>query len=242
MTRSSFEKNIFRHIELGSPPEKAARDGTAEVRLAVIATTLTVIAVFGPVAFLKGVVGQFFKQFGGTICFVMAISLFDALTIAPMLSAYFAGSDTRKKGTSIWDRTIGRALEAFGRFQDRLENRYEKLLRFSLHRPLTTLAGSFVVFFLCMVAVTKVPKTFLPPQESGEFSVDLDLPPGTNLAAMDEVALNVEKRVRGNTEVKLTALTVGNRDGEANTANLYVSLIPAKKRKLNTSQMKDLVR
>jgi HAE1 family hydrophobic/amphiphilic exporter-1 len=80
-------ENIFRHIEMGKDPIQAAKDGTAEVRLAVIATTLAVISVFGPVAFLSGVVGQFFKQFGATICFAMAISLFDALTVAPMLSA-----------------------------------------------------------------------------------------------------------------------------------------------------------
>lgn len=82
-------ENIFRHIEAGEDPVAAARNGTLEVQLAVIATTLTVIAVFGPIGFLKGVTGQFFRQFGLTICFAMAISLFDALTIAPMLSAYF---------------------------------------------------------------------------------------------------------------------------------------------------------
>ena len=84
-------ENIFRHIERGEDPIKAAQNGTLEVQLAVIATTFTVLAVFGPIGFLKGVVGQFFKEFGLTICFAMLISLFDALTVAPMLSAYFAG-------------------------------------------------------------------------------------------------------------------------------------------------------
>lgn len=93
-------ENIFRHIELGRKPIDAAKIGTAEVRLAVIATTLTVIAVFGPLGFLKGVVGQFFKQFGLTVCFAMAISLFDALTIAPMLSAYFAGRSHNNANSS----------------------------------------------------------------------------------------------------------------------------------------------
>src|SRR5690606_28690860 len=72
-------ENIFRHIEMGKSPEKAAREGTLEVQLAVIATTFTILAVFGPVGFLKGVVGQFFREFGLTICFAMLISLFDAL-------------------------------------------------------------------------------------------------------------------------------------------------------------------
>ena len=84
-------ENIFRHIEQGLPPVKAALVGAREVTLAVIATSAVVISVFLPVGFLGGTVGKFLSQFGLTMCFIMAISLFDALTIAPMLSAYFAG-------------------------------------------------------------------------------------------------------------------------------------------------------
>src|SRR6185369_1474989 len=103
-------ENIFRHIENGVAPLKAALEGTLEVTLAVIATSLVVIAVFLPVGFLSGTVGQFLKQFGLTMCFIMAISLFDALTIAPMLSAYFGGAahsapDTAAPGL----KEIGRA-------------------------------------------------------------------------------------------------------------------------------------
>src|SRR3990167_10540908 len=119
-------ENIFRHIEKGEEPAKAARNGTIEVQLAVIATTFTVLAVFGPVGFLEGVVGQFFKEFGLTICFAMIISLFDALTVAPMLSAYFAGKAQETK-TGIWNNTVGKAVEKFSLFQDWLEIKYEKL-------------------------------------------------------------------------------------------------------------------
>ncbi|HNN78564.1 MAG TPA: efflux RND transporter permease subunit, partial [Leptospiraceae bacterium] len=84
-------ENIFRKLEEGHPPVIAAEIGTTEVTLAVVATSLTVIAVFLPIGFLSGIVGQFFKQFGLTVVFAMIVSLFDALTIAPMLSAYFAG-------------------------------------------------------------------------------------------------------------------------------------------------------
>jgi HAE1 family hydrophobic/amphiphilic exporter-1 len=97
-------ENIFRHIEMGKSARRAALEGTKEVLLAVIATTMTVIAVFGPIGFLQGVVGQFFKEFGLTICFAMMISLVDAITMAPMMSAYFAGkgheSITHKKLSS----------------------------------------------------------------------------------------------------------------------------------------------
>jgi HAE1 family hydrophobic/amphiphilic exporter-1 len=235
-------ENIFRHIEMGKKPIRAALEGTAEVRLAVIATTLTVIAVFGPVAFLQGVVGQFFREFGFTICFAMAISLFDALTIAPMLSAYFAGTHQQAKSTGLWSSTVGASLRAFDRFQTGLENAYERIVRKTLAKPLRTLVLSFVIFIASTASVALVPKTFLPPQDAGEFSIGLDLPPGTSLDRMTEVASQVDTVVRANPEIELSQLTIGNRDGEANVANFYVKLIPAKKRKLNTSEVKQKLR
>jgi len=98
-------ENIFRHIEHGESPWKAALLGTREVNLAVIATSSVVIAVFLPVGFLSGTVGKFLGQFGLTMCFAMAISLFDAITIAPMLSAFFAGTGEQKRalpGSFTW--------------------------------------------------------------------------------------------------------------------------------------------
>ncbi|MGE0761734.1 MAG: efflux RND transporter permease subunit [Bdellovibrionales bacterium] len=237
-------ENIFRHIEMGKSPKDAALFGTVEVTLAVIATTLTVIAVFGPLGFLKGVTGQFFKQFGLTVCFAMAISLFDALTMAPMLSAYFAGSTHKTgPGNPIYNATLGAVLKGFGRFQDWLDDRYEALIRIVLRNPLKTLLASVVVFFLCVSLVRFVPKTFLPTQDAGEFNVGLDLPPGTNIEAMSKLALEVSKKIAENPEVQDRALTVGNRDGEANVANIYVHLIPFKQRPgISTSMVKAKIR
>jgi HAE1 family hydrophobic/amphiphilic exporter-1 len=237
-------ENIFRHIEMGENPRKAALKGTAEVSLAVIATTLTVIAVFGPVGFLKGVVGQFFKQFGLTICFAMAISLFDALTIAPMLSAYFAGPShghgSQDKG--IWNSTVGVLLRGFDRFQTWLENRYEALLNFTLRRPLMVLGASFMVFLGSCSVVKYVPKTFLPPQDAGEFAVGLDLAPGTSLNAMNEAGNQADAIIRQNKEVELSAMTIGGADGKSEVANFYVKLVPARDRTLNTIQFKEKLR
>ena len=150
-------ENIFRHIEKGMSPKDAALFGTNEVRLAVIATSLTVIAVFGPLGFLKGVVGQFFKQFGLTICFAMAISLFDALTIAPMLSAYFAGithNQTKQPKPNgifgqlfwylgeIYDQIFGPILRSFSRFQDWLEIKYVGIMEYCVRKPIVVLGSS----------------------------------------------------------------------------------------------------
>ncbi len=235
-------ENIFRHIEMGKDPETAARVGTKEVQLAVIATTFTVLAVFGPVGFLKGVVGQFFKEFGLTICFAMLISLFDALTVAPMLSAYFAGNphaNAKNAFSRFWDASIGRSVQAFNRFQDKLENLYEKFLHLVLKRPAITLIGSFVVFLVSCSTVALVPKTFLPAQDAGEFLVSFDLPPGTSLDETTKLAEIIDKKIRENTAVDITALTVGSQQGESNVASIYVKLVKSKFRPgKNTSDVK----
>lgn len=233
-------ENIYRHIEMGKPPRQAALEGTAEVRLAVIATTLTVIAVFGPVAFLKGVVGQFFKQFGFVVCFAMIISLFDALTIAPMLSAYFAGKGHGHRG--MIETALAPLLDGFEKFQRWLENGYERMLGSVMRHPGRSIGASIAIFVICMYTGKFVPKTFLPPQDSGEFSIDYDLPPGTSLQATDEVGAKIYAILKTNPEVELAALTVGNKDAEANVGSFYVKLTPAKSRKMNTSQVKEKIR
>lgn len=236
-------ENIFRHIEMGEKPIDAAKKGTAEVTLAVIATTLTVIAVFGPVGFLKGIVGQFFRQFGLTICFAMAISLFDALTIAPMLSAYFAGSTSiLEDKQSLWGKTVGVLLRGFDRFQTGLENIYEKLIQFTLRRPIAVLGASLLICVGSYSTIKYVPKTFIPAQDAGEFAVGIDMPPGTSLGGMDDIAQKVDQIIRANPEVKVSALTVGGQTGKAEEALFYVGLVPFKQRNISTIQFKERLR
>ena len=239
-------ENIFRHIEKGDDPVVAAYNGTAEVRLAVVATTLVVISVFAPVAFMGGIIGQFMRQFGLTICFAMAISLFDALTVAPMLSAYFAGNrnadhpwENRK---SFWGRSMGRILYFFDRFQTSLETKYERFIRLTLRRPMTTLGISVAVSILATITILAVPKVFLPEQDSGEFTVTMELPPGANLDAMTAVATHVDGIVRSNREVEVTTLTVGGQFGESNEASIYVRLTPFADRSVSTTELKDRLR
>lgn len=242
-------ENIFRHIEMGAEPVKASIEGTKEVTLAVIATTLTVIAVFAPISFLDGVVGQFFKEFGLTVCFAMIISLFDALTMAPMLSAYFAGKiehhepGVKRERKGIWDNTMGVLLDKFNDFQNWLENIYVSVLKFTLKRPFIVLILSFVIFIASFAALKYVPKTFLPPQDAGEFMVSVDLKPGTSLDGMNAVAKQVDEAVRKNKEVNSTLLTVGDKNGQPEKADIFVTLIPSKQRPgVRTSDVKARVR
>jgi HAE1 family hydrophobic/amphiphilic exporter-1 len=239
-------ENIFRHLEMGKDPKTAAIEGTNEVMLAVIATTLTVIAVFGPIAFISGVVGQFLKQFGMTVCFALIISLFDAITIAPMMSAYFAG----KVGShghlpdpnTLYGKTVGRVLRAFDRLQTFLEDSYVRALKFTLVHPLKLIFAGILIFIMSIFSLKFVPKTFIAAQDQGEFSVNLDLPPGTSLQEMERVSREVDSVIRKHPEVLVSVLTVGTKEGEANKSNFYVRLVPTEKRKINTIGFKDVLR
>jgi hydrophobic/amphiphilic exporter-1 (mainly G- bacteria), HAE1 family len=239
-------ENIFRHLEMGKDPKTAAIEGTEEVMMAVIATTFTVLAVFGPIAFISGVVGQFLKQFGMTVCFALIISMFDAITIAPMMSAYFAGKvvphDQIGKSNSLYDRTIGKVLYWFNKLQEKLEDIYVGVLKVTLNHPMKMIFIGIAIFAFSIYCLKFVPKTFLAAQDNGEFSMKLDLPPGTSLREMERVALDVDQALTKHKEVLVSVLTVGTKDGEANKASFYVRLVPVKERTINTIEFKEMMR
>ncbi len=234
-------ENIFRHMEMGKGSRRAALEGTLEVTMAVIAVTLTIIAVFMPIGFLSGVVGQFFKQFGLTVCFIMMISLFDALTNAPMMSAYFGGGhNVESKNRFVY--LMRTPVRWFNRVQEWLVIRYETLLRRILKRPWMALAATGVIVLSSCVPLMKVPKTFFPPQDSGEFSVSLDMAPGTSLEKMRERALEVDEVIASHPEVVNRVVTVGSRLQEKNKAEIYVYLRPFGTRSKSTSDVKGELR
>ena len=246
-------ENIYRHAEMGKSSIRAASEGTKEVLLAVFATTGAVIAVFGPVGFLSGIVGQFFKEFALTVCFAMAISLFDAVTMAPMLSAYFAGAHGHHPGPSknavgrFWQNTMGRVLKAFDRFQTRLENGYASILRWVTKNnlnPAIVIGSALLIFVVSLVAAKHIPATFLPASDTGEFSISLDAAPGTSIEGMDEITRKVDEVVRANKEIARTVMFVGSgQTGESNKASFFVAMVPYAQRKgLTTTDFKARIR
>lgn len=231
-------ENIFRHLEMGKKPKDAALIGTNEVAMAVIATTLVVIAVFGPISFIDGIIGQFFKQFGLTIVFTILISIFDAFTVAPMLSAYMAGKAEHTKGKG----PIARVLAAFDRFQTRLENNYEKGVAFVLKFPKSVLAAATMIFIGSMGLVYFIPSTFLPANDNGEFGITIEMPVGTSLAATNEFVKSVENEFLNDSAVDVLLTTVGNQNSESNKSSLYIRLVERKKRDMTTSEYKEYAR
>ncbi|HTA75836.1 MAG TPA: efflux RND transporter permease subunit [bacterium] len=229
-------ENIWRHIENGEEPKTAALNGTLEVAMAVVATTSVIIAVFLPIAFLKGTVGQFFKQFGMTVCFAMAVSLFEAMVMGPMLSAYWA-----KKSTGKHDKPKG-ILKWFDDLQTGMEKGYEVLIGWSIkHRLIVVIAA--VLIFIASLGLTKFIKfTFLPGGDNGEFRVTLKLPPSTSLETTRDASHKVIDIISKHKEVLLTSETIGDTQGNDNTSTIYAKLTPWQTRKLSTSDLKDIVR
>src|SRR5512135_3695334 len=125
-------ENIVRHLEKGQDHMTAARDGTAEIGLAVLATSLSIIAVFVPVAFMKGIMGRFFFQFGMTVAFAVLVSLFVSFTLDPMLSSRWVDPDIERKGKR---NPIARVLDGFNAWFDRTADRYKLVIGWALdHR------------------------------------------------------------------------------------------------------------
>jgi HAE1 family hydrophobic/amphiphilic exporter-1 len=243
-------ENIYRRMELGEESLTAAERGTTEIQMAVMAITLVVIAVFVPVAAMSGTIGQFLKQFGMTVVFSMIISWFVAMTIIPMLTAYFGGSGHSagghghaKKAEGLYDKTLGRLVRGFDRFQTYLEVIYVKLLKVTLKHPLMTIGATLVVFFLSIYSVTKVPGAFITDDDAGEFTVTLEMEPGTSLDGMNTVASQADKIFHANPEVDYTVMTVGSIYGESNKASFYVRMKSGKERgPLSTEKFRDKIR
>ncbi len=218
-------ENIFRKLEDGLPPEEAAEEGTKEVMLAVIATTLTIMAVFIPIAFLQGIVGRFFKQFGLTVVFAMAVSLFDALTVAPFLSAYFAGSGYKSKNLLV---------RAFEKLQEFFEEKYLVIMNFCLNRPLTIITLTTVIFISSLGLMAFVKQGFISEGDDGMYTVSIKLPTGTSLQGTQEVLKKIEEKVKTLKDLDYMSVTVGGEQNEPEQGKIDCFLLPAEARKNNT--------
>ena len=236
-------ENIHKRMKEGREAKAAAEFGTNELQLSVFAITLVVVAVFVPVGFMQGTIGQFLKEFGLTMAFSMMISFIVALTLIPMLSAYFVSSDhDNQADDSLYSKTIGAVLRWFDRFQTKLENGYGRLLELITKRPIVAFAGSLAVFALGIVLAQKVPSAFLPEMDNGQIVINFELAPGTSLDGTQEVAEKIEKIVKSHSNIALAPVIVGGFNGEANKGQLIVLLKSGKERGGTTAQFKEVLR
>jgi HAE1 family hydrophobic/amphiphilic exporter-1 len=218
-------ENIHRHLEMGKPPFIAARDATSEIGLAVLATTFSIVAVFVPVAVMKGIVGRFFFQFGLTVSFAVLVSLLVAFTLTPMLSSRFlriAGHDKKPN-------VLVRAIEWF---LNHVEAIYKRALRWALAHRAVTLAAAVIALVGSFALVAKVKAEFLPPEDRAQFQVDVELPVGQSLATTAAYTEAVATDIRtALPNVIGTFTTVGGGDqGKVNQGAVQVILSGRKER------------
>ncbi|MSP33407.1 MAG: efflux RND transporter permease subunit [Rickettsiales bacterium] len=231
-------ENIYRKIEHGLHPIKAAYEATTEIMMAVVAITLVVVAVFLPVGFMNGIVGQYMKEFGLTMAFSMMVSFVVAITIIPVLCAYFADIKkiTHREGGWI----ITRAVKKFDDFQNYLEAKYEKILHYTIDKPKNILLSTLAIFVLCMSTIAFIPKTFIAENDNGEISVSLELPASASLDYATQTAQKMDKIIRANKEVVISAVTVGNGFKQSNRGSIYVRI--AHDRNITTVDFREKLR
>ncbi|WP_338871271.1 efflux RND transporter permease subunit [Myxococcus stipitatus] len=227
---------ITHRLEKGEDPMSAAANGTRDVGLAVLATTLSLVAVFVPVAFMPGIVGQFFKQFGITISMAVLVSLFISFTLDPMLSARLA--KRRVPGEVHKENAVAAALR---RMLDGTERFYASVLRWVLSHKWTTAGITLLLLVMSFGAASRLGAEFISPEDRSQFLVDLKLPDSASLAETVSRTAEAEALVRKIPEVTDVYSIVGT-NGDVNKARMRVLTLGKNERAKGVPEMKDEAR
>jgi hydrophobe/amphiphile efflux-1 (HAE1) family protein len=229
-------ENIFRHIEdKNEKPMRAAVEATKEIGLAVMATTLSLIAVFLPVAFMKGIPGRFLRSFGVTMAFSIAISMLVSFSLTPMMS-------------SRWLREKSASAKSFGErlvdgFYKPIERVYGAVLRFVMHRRWIVVVAAALTLASCVPLAGKTNKGFLPVNDEARFQLQVRAPEGTGLDETCLIAERIARRVRAFPEVRLTVTTIGDDGAHThNFATVYVLLTNPEGRAASQNDLMDRTR
>jgi hydrophobic/amphiphilic exporter-1 (mainly G- bacteria), HAE1 family len=234
-------ENIVRHLEMGKSHDLAAKEGTDEIGLAVMATTFAVVAVFVPVAFMGGIIGKIFFQFGVTVTFAVLVSLFVSFTLDPMLSSVWADPEVehavnggehqaaqRRKANFI-----RRFAFAFNDWFERVADRYPSWLRWALGHRLTVLAVAASTIIASFLILPKLGFTWMPDVNGDEFSVGYRTPPGSTLDYSLDKGREIAAFLQKQPETDFTYLSVGGGfRGTPNQGQIFVALKPGHKRSL----------
>jgi multidrug efflux pump subunit AcrB len=220
-------ENIVRHIRMGKSPYQAALEAADEIGLAVIAISLTIVAVFIPVSFMSSIPGQFFKQFGITVSVQVLFSLLCARMITPMLAAYFLKPDQHE------EKRDG-ALMRF----------YTRLVTWSVRHRLITIALGLILFGVAMYGGNKLPKGFMPPSDTSRSLLALELPPGSQLSDTEAVTDAIAKRLRERKEVESVFVDGGRIPPlllEVGKAAVTINYVPKSKRSLSQQELEHAI-
>lgn len=231
-------ENIVRHVEMGKDHVTAAKEGTAEIGLAVAATTFSIVVVFVPIGLISGVAGQWFRPFALTIACAVLVSLLVSFSLDPMLSAYWPEPHNAKK------RWLTRKLDQFNAWFDRQAVRYQGVIGWTLDHPWVTIGIAFLTMIaaLAMPAMGLVGSAFFPVQDISEFNLIIDTPPGSSLAYTRLKSEEAAAMARSLNGVAYTYTTIGGESGAVDEANVYVRLKPRDERDVHQTEIERDVR
>jgi HAE1 family hydrophobic/amphiphilic exporter-1 len=223
-------ENIVRHLEHGENHVEAARDGTSEIGLAVLATSMSIMAVFIPVAFMKGVIGRFFFQFGLTVAFAVLVSLFVSFTLDPMLSSRWVDPDILKEGKR---NPLSRLLDHFNAWFERTADRYKTVIAWAIdHRwavvgvAMAAFAGGIGCFFLLQTE-------FMTGMDQGEFVVKFKSAPASSITETRGRLEAVLKALSEYKEVTYTYASIAAGDSDTvRDASVFVKLVDKSQRQM----------
>ena len=238
-------ENIVRHVEMGKDHHVAAKDGTDEIGLAVISTSLAVVAVFVPVAFMGGMIGKIFFQFGVTVAFAVLVSLFVSFTLDPMLSSIWY--DPEIEGAhghgAVPKNPIKRFVFRFNEGFERVADRYPQWLAWALAHRGAVMGGALSSIVIALLLVPKLGFTWMPEINGDEFRVGFRVPPGSRIEYTLEKGREIAHFLREQPEVQFTYLSVGGGfRGTPNNGSVFVKLQPKADRKRSLFDIQNEVR
>ena len=218
-------ENIFRFVhEKKMKPFPAAIAATKDIGLAVLATTLSLLAVFLPIGFMSGIVGRFMSSFGFTMAFAIGVSLLVSFTVTPMLAARWLDPPGAKKRPSVLERLVDRLYHP-------VERGYMAMLRWSMSHRWVILLGCVAAMGSCGPLFKAVPKGFIPENDEAQFEINVRTPEGTSLPATLLTADRIASETRRIPGVAYTLATIGdNEQRTPNLARIYVKLVDPKDR------------
>ncbi len=231
-------ENIVRHSLMGKDSKTAALEGTQEIGLAVLATTLSIVAVFIPIGFMGGIIGRFFYQFGVTVAAAVMISMFVSFTLDPMLSSIWHDPHPDpNQAPPTWRNPVAWILYHFNRFTEWLSDSYQRMLRWSLAHRKTTMALALAAFLGSFPLAKLLGSEFVPQADFSESGLSFQTPVGSSLEFTRSKAAQVDAVIRELPEVLYTFTTVNTGNSGKNTASVYIRL---KDRKDRTRSQKEL--
>ena len=237
-------ENIVRHVQMGKSAMAASLDGTREIGLAVLATTLSIVAVFLPIGFMGGIIGKFFHEFGLTIVVAVLISMFVSFTLDPMLSSIWhdpsihAPHATSTASRSLYDRTLGRLTAAVERWTDALAAQYQSWLSWALDHPGMTLLIATASLIGSFALMPLMGTEFVPRADYSETTVTFYTPAGSSIESTEARTRQVEALIRREPEVDYTLSTINT--GAVlgrNQVSIYVRLKNRDLRQRSVDQM-----